>query len=116
MHIPLIGDTLDAGANVVGTFNDNVVTPFADLVEDLKTVGQVDTDSDVDAYDLALLTRQFIFETLGSANGGPDLLRNTNGVPADPNADGDIDDIVVTPLCGAGPTSAPTVRASPAST
>ena len=37
VHIPLIGDTLDAGANVVGTFNDNVVTPFADLVEDLKT-------------------------------------------------------------------------------
>ena len=33
VSIPLIGDTLDAGADVVGTFNDNVVTPFADLVD-----------------------------------------------------------------------------------
>ncbi len=32
VNIPLVGDALDAGANVVGAFNDNVVTPFDDLV------------------------------------------------------------------------------------
>jgi len=102
VHIPLVGDTLDAGAEVVGTFNENVVVPFADLAAQLTAAGDQDGDSDVDAWDLAKLTRQFVHEQLGAA-GGVDLLRNTNGIPADPNADGDLDDIVVTPLCGAGP-------------
>ena len=98
IHIPLIGDTLDAGANVVGTFNDSVVTPLAALAAQLTAAGNQDGDSDVDAYDLAKLTRQFVLDEIGPAGVG--LLRNTNGIPADPNAAGDIDDIVITPLCG----------------
>ena len=98
VHIPLIGDTLDAGADVVGTFNDGVVVPLAALAAQLTAAGDQDGDSDVDAYDLAKLARQFVLTELGPS--GADLLRNTNGIPGDPNADGDIDDIVITPLCG----------------
>ncbi|HSL11509.1 MAG TPA: calcium-binding protein [Actinomycetota bacterium] len=93
IKLPLIGDALDAGANVVGTFNNEVITPFAQLVEDLKTAGQVDSDSDVDAYDLAKLTRDFIVGELGPS--GADLLRDTNG-----DGSKNAQDVVVTPLCG----------------
>ncbi len=94
IKLPLIGDALDAGADVVGAFNTNVVTPFADLVEDLKTAGDVDGDSDTDAYDLAKLARTFIVDELGPSPGAG-LLRDTNGDSA-VNAQ----DVVITPLCG----------------
>ncbi len=45
VHIPLIGDTLDAGANIVGTFNDEVVTPFAALVAQITAAADSDGDS-----------------------------------------------------------------------
>ncbi len=36
IHLPLIGDALDAGADVVGAINNNVITPLADLAADLQ--------------------------------------------------------------------------------
>ena len=36
IHLPLIGDALDAGADVVGAINDNVLTPLAGLAADLQ--------------------------------------------------------------------------------
>ena len=33
VKLPLVGNALDAGANVVGAFNTNVITPFNQLVE-----------------------------------------------------------------------------------
>ncbi len=94
IHLPLIGDTLDAGANVVGTFNDNVVTPFANLVNDLKTIADKDGDGDTDAYDLAKAAQTFVYDGLGPASSA-DLLLDTNG-------DNTVtkEDVVVTPLCG----------------
>ena len=98
IHIPIIGDTLDAGADIVGVFNDNIVTPFSTLAQQIIAAGDQDSDTDLDAYDLAAVTQQFIFDKLKDGAGGAGLLEDTNGV--DPSGDATIDDIVVTPLCG----------------
>jgi Ca2+-binding RTX toxin-like protein len=95
IHIPVIGDALDAGANVVGVFNEKVVTPFSQLVTDLQTAGNQDGDSDTDAYDVAIVARDFIWSKLGPSPGAG-LLQDANGVGGVTKAD-----IVVTPLCGA---------------
>ena len=104
IHIPLIGDTLDAGADVVGAFNNNVVLPFSTLAQQILNAADQDGDGDVDAYDLSKVTQQFIFDKLKDDGGGTgaDLLEDTNGV--DPTGAATLDDVVVTPLCGSSAT------------
>ena len=99
VHIPLIGDTLDAGANVVGTFNDGVVVAARRPRRTADRAGDQDGDSDVDAYDLASSPASSSTTELGRRP-APTCSATRTAIPGDPNADGDIDDIVVTPLCG----------------
>ena len=72
VHIPLIGDTLDAGANIVGTFNDEVVTPFADLAEQITATVDAapngDGDSVAEPWEVAEQVESFIFD--GAGTGG----------------------------------------------
>ena len=94
VKLPLIGNALDAGANVVGAFNDNVITPFNTLVQQIKTTADQDADGTVDAYDAAKFVQTFIFDNLGPASTAH-ILQDTNGVGGTTK-----DDVIVTPLCG----------------
>ncbi|MDQ3176375.1 MAG: hypothetical protein M3Q72_02360 [Actinomycetota bacterium] len=104
VHIPLIGDTLDAGADIVGTFNDQVVTPFADLAAQITAsvddAPNGDGDLSPEPWEVAKKVQSFIFDGAGTGfsglgPAGADLLLdlNASGGPAT------IDDVVVTPLC-----------------
>ncbi len=96
VKLPLIGNTLDAGANVVGAFNENVITPFNDLVQQIKTTADQDADGSVDAYDASKFVQKFIFDNLGPASTAH-ILQDTDGAGG---VTPTIDDVVVTPLCG----------------
>jgi len=107
VSIPVVGDALDAGANIVGTFNANVVMPFTAFVTQIKSQTDQDTDGDTDPGDIAKVVRKFIYDgfngAVGGFNGlgpspGADLLRDLNG-------DGTVttDDVVVTPECNGDP-------------
>ena len=99
VKLPLVGNALDAGANVVGAFNDNVITPFNQLVDDLNNAVDQDEDGDVDPSDLEKLAHDFIYENLGPDD--LDVLLDTNGLGGTQATE---DDVVVTALCGTGNT------------
>ncbi|HYF61909.1 MAG TPA: hypothetical protein VD886_03795, partial [Herpetosiphonaceae bacterium] len=62
--LPLIGDALDAGADIVGLINDNIVTPLADLAAQLNAAVDQDEDGDTDALDIAQLSQTEAFNLL----------------------------------------------------
>ena len=106
LSIPIVGDALDGGANIVGTFNDNVVTPFSEFAAQLTSAADGDGDG-VEPGEVAKKLHDFIYNGLGGAvpgfNGlgpapGADLLLDLDG-------SGGIDekDVVVTPLCAGNP-------------
>lgn len=94
--VPLVGKSLDAGADVARTLNEQVIAPLAALSEELERLGDVDRDGDQipDALDAQALIRQYVFEKLGPASQFK-VLRDLDG-------DGDIDqdDVRVYTLCG----------------
>jgi Ca2+-binding RTX toxin-like protein len=96
VKLPLVGNALDAGANVVGAFNDKVVTPFNTLVNQIKTAADQDGDGGTpDAYDASKFVQKFLFDNLGPASAA-DILQDTNGS----GGAATMADVVVTPLCG----------------
>ncbi len=100
--IPVVGDTLDAGAKIVDTFNDNVVTPFSTFVTQLKSTADTDTDGVAEPGEVARKLRSFIYDGAGGAVGGFNGLGPAGaGLLLDLNGDGTvtIDDVVVTPQC-----------------
>ena len=96
VKLPLIGNALDAGADVVGAFNTKVVTPFNTLVQQIKTTVDQDGDGSADAYDASKFVQTFIFNNLGPASAA-NILRDTNGAGGTTPTK---EDVVVTPLCG----------------
>ena len=106
VSVPIVGDALDAGANIVGTFNANVVTPFSAFATQLMTAADADGDG-VEPGELAKKVHDFIHNGLGGAvsgfnglgSGGADLLLDLDG----DGVDGDAGDVVVTPLCNGNP-------------
>ena len=96
VKLPLIGNALDAGADVVGAFNTKVVTPFNTLVQQIKTTADQDGDGSADAYDASKFVQKFIFDNLGPTSTAH-ILQDTNGVGG---ATPTMEDVVVTPLCG----------------
>jgi len=69
ISLPLVGEALDAGANVVGTINSELVTPLADLG---ATLIGYNTTAEVSGA-----IRSAIFDAIGPSS--PSLLRDANG-------------------------------------
>ncbi len=98
--LPLLGDALDAGADIVETLNTYVVTPLANLGAQLKAVADQDSDGDVDPLDLQLLAQTKLYEALGPGSSAKLLLSSSWG------SDGsavDLDDVRVIATCGSAP-------------
>ena len=101
VSLPLIGDSLDAGADIVRTINDNVITPLNAIVLEINTVADVDDDGDsADPFDAARFVQEQLFTAIGPGSAVPLLLDG-----ADANTTVELADIVITPLCGATPTT-----------
>ncbi len=80
--IPIIGDALDAGADVAGAFNDNVITPINNILADFNTQTNAGT------------LETFIDDALTTAAAGVLIDR---GVAGDTS-----DDVEVTTMCDGG--------------
>ncbi|HEU5083458.1 MAG TPA: calcium-binding protein [Acidimicrobiales bacterium] len=94
-EIPVVGDLVDAGAEVGTAFNDNIATPIGTLVGDLSSAGDFDTVKGE--------IRDFFWTQIGPD--GANLLLNADDVvdDADPTkATTPVkeEDIVVTLFCG----------------
>ena len=107
VSIPVVGEVLDGGANIVGTLNDNVVTPFSTFVTQLKSTADQDGDTILEPGDVAKKLRSFIYDGAGGAISGFNGLGPNPGAGLilDLNGDGtvSVDDIVVTPECNGAP-------------
>ncbi|HEX7222295.1 MAG TPA: calcium-binding protein, partial [Candidatus Limnocylindrales bacterium] len=105
VKLPLAGETLDAGADVVDTFNNGVVIPFASLSAQITNAVDAaptgDGDGVAEPEEVAKVLEKAIFDLIGPA-GSVQL----GGAPAnlilDLNGDGQrtVADVVVIPRCG----------------
>lgn len=91
VQIPVIGDALDAGADIASDFNDTIVQNVADLVDDLNSASDFD--------ELENRVRDFFWDELGGAEADQAnrFILNFEDVTAMPDRD---DHILVSLLCG----------------
>ncbi len=87
--LPIIGDALDAGANVADLFNTEIVTPLSTFATELSGL--------TDPGAIRARIQQFFVDAL-ALPGGDSLLKNRPGSAAGP----DVGDVVVTVLCDDG--------------
>ena len=116
LSVPLIGDALDAGADIVDTINTKIATPLKDIAAELEAaadVGQVKSEARTFIFDL-VNDAGLLQDTNGDNGGSPvsasDVIITVKcGSPPGPCADGDsvldISDFRVTFLIGQGPVS-----------
>ncbi|MDQ1438616.1 MAG: hypothetical protein QOK43_2245 [Acidimicrobiaceae bacterium] len=99
--LPLVGDTLDAGANVVGNLRDHIVTPLANLGQQVNAVVLDNTDyngsGSADALDVHDKIQDLVFQAT-STNGH--LLQDS--LTASPGTV-DKQDVAVTMVCSGHP-------------
>jgi Ca2+-binding RTX toxin-like protein len=101
VELPLIGEALDAGADIVNTFNQGVVVPFAGLAAEIQAAGDTDGDTVVEPAEVAAKVQGAIFGLIGPT-GSVQLGGQPADLILDLNGDGavTVDDVSVVALCG----------------
>lgn len=98
--LPLIGDALDAGADIVNKVNTQFVGPLADIGTQIDQMiadgASQDGDGDVDGNDVVEKIQELILDAVGPASSVP-LLLDTAAPPGV-----DEEDVGVTLTCGGG--------------
>lgn len=96
VQLPLIGEALDAGADVVNKVNEGFFTPLANLGTELKnTVNTLDIDGDGEAGAAGDIGK-WIEDNIVTATTGANILYDWDG-----NGTKDAADVTVTVMCGA---------------
>lgn len=101
VELPLVGEALDAGANIVDNFNQGVVIPFANLAAQIQAAGDTDTDGTVEPTEVAKKVQAAIFGLIGPS-GSVQIGGSPANLILDLNGDGSVtaDDVSVVALCG----------------
>lgn len=99
MKLPVVGDALDGGAQVVNTFRTQVVQPFANLSAQITNTVDAAPNGDADGIaepdEVAKKVRDFVWTEIGGPE--PNFIRDLNGDGSET-----IDDVVVTAVCDTG--------------